>query len=206
MKNVKNKRLHLTHFFTYNINSLLRTHFAFLALLSLAFNYASAQEREYIVTNYGDTIYGKVTRGMNLFKSAEVILNLEDEEGHKQVINPAKVKTVRSFDGVDGDSFITTIHDQWFIKRIVDGRIKIYKWMDAAVLFISKDDSEITSAEFGGLFNRKKSHEQVRALIQDNPSILAEFDTMKGSERNIFYIIEKYNNPGKLIPTVSADR
>lgn len=184
----------------------MRTQFAFLTLLFLAFSYATAQEREYIVTNYGDTIYGKVTRGTNLLKPAEVILKLEDEDGNKQVINPAKVKTVRSFNGVDGDSFIATIHDQWFVKTIVNGRIKIYKFMDAAVLFVSKDDSEITSAEFGGFFNKKKAHDQVRALIQDYPAILAEFDTMKGSERNIFYIIQKYNDLGKLIPTVSTAR
>ncbi len=40
----------------------------------------------------------------------------------------------------------------------------------------------------------KKAHAQVRLLIEDNSKILKEFDSLKGSERNIMYIIKKYNN------------
>lgn len=57
---------------------------------------------------------------------------------------------------LDGKSLIPTIHDQWFVKRIVDGRIKVYIFMDVALLFIPKDDSEITTAEFGGFSPRSK--------------------------------------------------
>ncbi len=162
-----------------------------------------AQEREYIVTKSKDTIYGSVTRGTKIFNPAEVKLKFKDEAGNESVIDPAEVKTIRSLNGVDGDSFISTIHDQWFVKRIVDGRIKIYKFMDVALLFISKDDSEITSAEFGGFSPRSKGHAQIKELIKDNPEISMEFDTMKGSEKNILYIINKYNEVEKILPPVN---
>jgi len=161
-----------------------------------------AQEREYIVTKSKDTIYGSVTRGTRILNPAEVQLKFKDEAGNKSIIAPAEVKTIRSLNGVDGDSFIYTIHDQWFVKRIIDGRIKVYKFMDVALLFISKDDSEITSAEFGGFSPRSKGHAQIKEMIKDNPEISLEFDTMKGSEKNIFYIINKYNEAEKILPAV----
>ncbi len=48
-------------------------------------------------------------------------------------------------------------------------------------------------ADFGGFGSRKKAHSQIRNLVKDNPQILKEFDLLKGSEKNILYIIKKYN-------------
>ncbi len=153
----------------------------------------SAQEREYFVTKNNDTVYGEISRGFNLIKPNPVQYFLKDEQGNKIAINPATVKLIRSLDGVDGDSFIAPVYDRAFAKRIIDGRIQLYLSVDAAVFYTSKNGSTIQYAEMGG-FSRKKAHAEIRPLLEDNPEISKEFDTLQGSERNIRYIIEKYNS------------
>ena len=156
-----------------------------------------SQEKEYLVTNNNDTIYGKVIRGTNYLNTSKVIFKIKDDTGKKTIIKPSEVKTIRSIKGVDGNCYITTIYDEWFIKRVINGRIKVYQLIDGVIFFVSKDDSDIVSTDIGWFFSGKKAHSQVRSLIEDNPEILKEFDTLKGTEKNTMYIIEKYNNAEK---------
>lgn len=153
-----------------------------------------AQEREYIVTIDNDTIYGKVTRRTNLLDPSKIKFKVKDEKGNKSVFKPSDAKSIRSIKGIDGNCFIVTIYDHWFLKRIINGRIKVYNLIDGTLFFVSKNDSEIKSTDIGGIFTRKKAHSQISPLIKDNPKILKEFETLEGSMKNIFYIIEKYND------------
>lgn len=156
-----------------------------------------SQEKEYVITNKNDTIYGKVIRGSNFLNPSKVIFKIKNKEGKKFVINPSEVKTIRSIKGIDGNCHITTIYDKWFIKRIIEGRIKVYQLIDGVLIFVSKDDSEIVSTDIGWFFAGKKAHAEVRALIDDNPEILKEFDTLRGNQDNCMYIIEKYSKAAK---------
>lgn len=168
-----------------------------LSLILFSFTTAKSQEKEYLVTINNDTIYGKIIRGTNYLNPSKIIFKIKDEKGKKRKINPSKVKTIRSIKGVDGDCYIKTIYGDWFIKKIIDGRIQVYQLIDGVVFYVSKDNSEIVSTDIGWFFSGKKAHSQVRPLIEDNPKILKEFDTLKGTENNIKYIIEKYNNAEK---------
>lgn len=153
-----------------------------------------AQEEEYIVTNSNDTVFGKITRSTNLLNTAEVRYKIKDINGNKSLIDPGKVKFIKSLDGVDGDCIIATVYDRWFIKRIINGRIKVYQLVDGIIFFTSKDGSEIVSNDFGGFNRREDSMDRIRPLIEDNAVILEEFNSMKGSQKDIIYIIEKYND------------
>lgn len=156
-----------------------------------------AQEKEFIVTNDNDTIYGKVVRGTNFLNPSKVVFRIKDEQGHKTRIDPKEVKTIRSIKGVDGNCIIKTIYDVWFAKRIIDGRIEVFQLIDGVMFFTSKGGGNIKRADFGGFGSRKKAHSQIRLLINDNAEILKEFDVMKGSAKNILNIIQKYNNSYK---------
>lgn len=181
---------------------ILRTFSIFIAAIFLIIHDNSAQEREYIVTNNNDTIYGKVSRRIQIWTTSETKFILKDENGNKSSVNPAEVKIIRSFNGVDGDSFIATAYDQWFAKRIIDGRIKVYLSLDTALFYTSKDNSGLRYTEFGGFTSKKKAHALIRPLIEDNPVILKEFDSLKGSEANILYIIKKYNALENRLPVL----
>jgi hypothetical protein len=170
----------------------------FLIVLTLFISFKSiSQEKEYIVTNNNDTIYGKVIRGTNWLNTSEVIFKIKDNKGKKTLIKPSEVKTIRSLKGVDGECFIITIYDKWFLKKIIDGRIKVYQLIDGTILYVSKDDSDIMSTDIGLFFSSKKAHSQIRPLIEDNPSILKEYNSLKGSSKNILRIIKKYNRSQK---------
>jgi len=153
-----------------------------------------AQEEEYFVTNSNDTIFGKISRSTNLLNTAEVRFKIKDSNGNKSRIDPANIKFIKSLDGVDGDCIIATVYDRWYIKRIIDGRINVYQLVDGIIFYTSKGDSDITSTDFGGLNKREDSMDRIRPLIEDNPIILQEFNSMKGSQKDILYIIEKYND------------
>ncbi len=156
-----------------------------------------SQEKEYIVTNKNDTIYGKVIRGTNYLNPSKVVFKIKNKGGKKTLIKPSEVKTIRSIEGVDGDCYITTIYDKWFIKEIINARINVYQLIDGAIFFVSKDNSEIVSTYIGSFFSSEKAHSQIRPLIEDNPLILKEFDALKGTEQNIMEIIRTYNNSEK---------
>jgi len=168
-----------------------------LVLILFAPFISISQEKEYIVTNNNDTIFGKVIRGTNYLNPTKVTFKIKNKKGKKTLINPSEVKTIRSMRGIDGDCYISTIYDKWFIKKIINGRITVYQLIGGVVFYVSKDDSKIVSTDIGWFFSGKKAHAQVRLLIEDNSEILKEFDSLKGSERNIMYIIKKYNNAEK---------
>jgi hypothetical protein len=153
-----------------------------------------AQVKEYLVTNSNDTIFGKISRSTNLLNTAEVRFKIKDSNGNKSLLDPGDVKFIRSLDGVDGDCIIATVYDRWYIKRLINGRINVYQLVDGIIFYTSKDDSDITSTDFGGLNQREDSMDRIRPLIEDNPIILQEFNSMKGSQKDILYIIEKYND------------
>jgi hypothetical protein len=166
----------------------------FLIIIALFVSFKSvAQEKEYIVTNDNDTIYGKVTRGTNWLNTSEVIYKIKDSEGKKTRINPSEVRMIRSLKGADGDCFIVTIYDKWFLKKIMAGRINVFQLVDGVILYVSKDGSDITSTDIGWFFSSKKAHSQIRPLLEDHPTILREYDSLKGTTKNILQTIEKYN-------------
>lgn len=167
--------------------------YSILILIQLSFAYVKAQEKEYIVTTENDTIYGKIIRATKHLNPSKVVYKIKDEQGKKYLINPSEVKTIRSINGVDGNCVIKTIYDKFFIKEIIDGRIKVFQSIESVIFYLSKDEEEIMLADFGGFGSRKKAHSQIRNLVKDNPQILKEFDLLKGSEKNILYIIKKYN-------------
>lgn len=167
--------------------------YSILILIQLSFADVRAQEKEYIVTKEDDTIYGTIIRGTNYLNPSKVVYKILDEHGKKHLINPSEVKTIRSINGVDGNCVIKTIYDKYFIKEIIDGRIKVFQSIESVIFYLSKDDEEIMLADFGGFGSRKKAHSQIKTLVKDNAKILSEFDSLKGSEKNILYIIEKYN-------------
>ncbi|RZN82893.1 MAG: hypothetical protein EVB11_06890 [Winogradskyella sp.] len=164
----------------------------FFTLLILAVS--TAQEKEYVVTKKGDTIYGKVTRATGFLNPSKVKFKIKDINGDKKVLNPKNVETIKSLKGIDGKSIIKTVYDDWYVKLIIDGKIKVYQLVDGIIFFISKDNSKIKSNDFGGFNNRKESHSRIRPLFSDNPTILKEFDSLVGTEKNIKYMIEKYNS------------
>lgn len=168
-----------------------------LILFFLSFHTFFAQEKEYIVTNSNDTIYGTVKRKVDLLVMPGVKYMFKDEQGNKTEVDPEWIRFIRSLDGVDGDSYIATAYGKWFAKRIIEGRIEVYQAVDSSVFFTSKDGSDLEFKEFGGFASRKIGHEEVRPLLVDNPVILQEFDSLEGSSANILYIIKKYNNFGK---------
>lgn len=169
-----------------------------LILISLLISFKSvSQEQEYIVNNSNDTIYGKIIRGTNWLDTSDVIFKFKGNNGKKKLIDPSDIKTIRSLKGTDGDCFIITIYDKWYLKNIIDGRIQVYQLVDGVIFYVSKDDSEIMSTDIGWPLSREKAHSQIRPLIEDNPSILKEYDSLEGSSKNILRIIEKYNTSQK---------
>ena len=80
------------------------------------------------------------------------------------------------------------------MKRIINDKIKVYQLVDGVLFFTSKDNSEIESTDFGGLDTCENGLNRIRPLIEDNPIIIEEFNSMKESQKNILYIIEKYND------------
>lgn len=151
-----------------------------------------SQEKEYVVLNNNDTIYGEVIRAINYLDTSKIIFILKGKKGKKR-IKPSEVSTIRSIKGVDGDCYITTINDKLFAKKIVDGRIKVYQLIEGVIFYVSKDNSDIIATDIGWPFSQKKAHSQIRPLIKDNPEILKELDSLNGSARNMIHIIEKYN-------------
>ncbi|MBT8245890.1 MAG: hypothetical protein HKP48_00220 [Winogradskyella sp.] len=167
---------------------------AILFLNLLIFTISIAQEREYVITKKKDTIYGKVTRATSLLNAPKVKFKIKDLNGHKIILKPADVETIKSLKGVDGKSIIRTVYDDWYVKQIIDGRIKVYQLLDGVIFYMSKDSSKIRLNDFGGFNSRKESHARIRPLFSDNPTILKEFDSLVGTEKNIKYMIKKYNS------------
>ncbi len=123
------------------------------------------KENIYIVTKNDDTIYGKLIRVKDFVDPRKIIYKIRDSNGEKTIVNPAEIKLMRSLKGVDGDCTITTIYDEFFIKKIVDGRINVFQLIDSAIFFKSKDSREIKEASFGGFESRKKSHFEIRVVV-----------------------------------------
>lgn len=168
-----------------------------LLFFVVSFETGFAQEREYIVTNSHDTIYGSLKRKFDLLDRPGVDYILRDEQGNKIKVDPAETRLLRSLDGVDGDCFIATAYGRWFAKRIIEGKIDVFQTVDSTIFYVSKDGSELEFKNFGGFASRKTGHEEVRPLFLDNPEILEEFDALKGSQANILYIIQKYNDAAR---------
>jgi len=164
----------------------------FILSFSLSFQ-SKAQEKEYAVTNTNDTIYGKIIRYSSFFDPHDYKFKIKDENGDKTLLEAFDVKLIRSLKGVDGDSYIFPCYNKFFVKRVINGKISLYHSLNPPLVCISKGNSTIEATDIGGFFSREKSHSQIRPLLEDNPEILKEFDTLEGSAKNIYYIIEKYN-------------
>lgn len=169
----------------------------FIAFFFIICTKSIAQENEYIVTITNDTIYGKITRTLNILIKPEVNYKIRDANGNNKLINPAEIKLIRSIDVVDGDCFITTIYNEFYIKRIINGKIQVYQLVDGVLFFTSKDGSEISFTDFGGFNKREDGLNNIRPLIEDDPIILKEFNSMIGSQNNIIDMIQKYNDSAK---------
>lgn len=157
------------------------------------FTVCIAQEKEYAVTKEGDTLYGKITRANSFFNPSKVRFKIKDENGNKRLLYPNEVETIKSLKGVDGQCIIKTVYNKWFVKMIIDGKIKVYQLIDGVIFYTSKYNSEIKLNDFGGFNIKKESHSKIRLLLNDNADILKEFDSLDGTQKNILYIIKKYN-------------
>lgn len=164
-----------------------------LILLLLMTSISSAQDQEYIVTKANDTIYGKVTRRTSTLDPSIISFKIKTSTGRKQIFRASEVKLIRSLKGIDGDCFIETARDIWFIKRIVDGKIIVYQAIAAIIYFVSKEGSPLKAIDMGGFSSRKKPHAQIRPYLEDQPEVLKAFDGLNGSVKNILYSIEEYN-------------
>lgn len=164
-----------------------------LFLLSV-FTTATAQESEFLITKNNDSIFGEIRRNTTFFNPTRVRFKIKDEKGDKKLIDPAEIKQIRSFNGLYGDCIIKPVHDEWYAKRIIDGKIEVYMMLDEVIFYTSKNNSDLEFKDFGGFNSRKNAHAEIRPLVADNPEILEEFDTLSGSQKNILYIIEKYND------------
>ncbi|MGB1308915.1 MAG: hypothetical protein ACPG6B_08405 [Oceanihabitans sp.] len=151
-----------------------------------------AQEKEYLVTLKNDTVFGKIYRSTNFTNPSKITFKIKDENGNKSLINPSEIKVIKSLKGVDGDCFIVPYNNQFYLKKIISGRINVYQLINAAILYVSKENSEIFATDIG-LFSRKKSKQQIRLLLADNLEIVKELDVLKGSSKNILKLINKYN-------------
>ena len=152
-----------------------------------------AQEKEYIVSNENDTIYGKVKRSTDPIFPGRTCFKIKTEDGQKVKVKPSEFKYVSTIDGLDGESFFVSWADKFFLKRIIDGKIKVYLDLQISMYFTSKEGSSISLTDFGGIVSRKKPYSQARELIKDNPQVLKEFDSLSGRLKNILYIIKIYN-------------
>jgi hypothetical protein len=178
--------------FKNKIRHILKT--IILLFNMLVLSVCIAQEKEYAVTKKGDTLYGKITRANSFLSPSKVRFKLKESNGNKRFLYPNGVETIYSLKGVDGECIIKSVYDKWFVKMIIDGKIKVYQQLDGVIFYTSKGHSEIKLTDFGGLNNRKDSHSRIRLLLKDNSEILKEFDALEGTQNNILYIIEKYNN------------
>ncbi|WP_418509350.1 hypothetical protein [Corallibacter sp.] len=167
-------------------------HVGFLLMFFCGY-YAVSQNREYVVTKNNDTIYGKLMRTSSIINPSKIGYVIKDMNGEKHDLHPKDVKLLRSLKGVDGDCVILPYNDDFFIKEIISGRICVYQHIDNVIYLVSKDGGKITYIDSGLFWSPKKAHAQIRALIMHNSEILKIFDSMKGSEKNVFYIINKYN-------------
>ncbi|MBU2945782.1 hypothetical protein [Zobellia uliginosa] len=170
-----------------------------LIIMILIYNNCMSQNKEYIVTFDNDTIYGKVKRRTDLGGPKLTQFHYKFKEDNKKYrpIKPSEVKFFHTIDGVDGDAFFVSRDKHFFLERIVDGEIRLFKSVvslanEKPSYYYIKNNSILRSTSIGT--SRKKSHGQIRTLLEDKPKILQEFETLKGSLDNIKYIIEKYNN------------
>tara|TARA_R110000868_G_scaffold27279_2_gene103869 strand:- start:9 stop:551 length:543 start_codon:yes stop_codon:yes gene_type:complete len=168
-----------------------------IGIFTSFYTVSKAQEKEYIVTFENDTIYGNVKRKMD-YGYARNNFKFKEKKQKKRVIKPDEIKFFQTIDGFDGNGFFESINKTYFLQRIINGRIKLYISVgnlqgEAPSYYFSKDNSIINSSSIGDTFSREKSHNQIRKLIEDKPEILKEFDLLKGSKKNIKYIINKYN-------------
>ena len=167
-----------------------------LLLLSifLSGNLQAQIQQEYVVTNESDTIFGKVIRGTRYDSPSVVIFKIIDNEGKKHDVNPDEVQLIRSFQGSDGDSEIITIEKKYFAKKVLSGRITMYRTVETEHYYVSKNNKDLELIFFGGATSPKIAHSEIRALIKDNRAVAKEFDKLSGTEKNIFYILKKYNS------------
>ncbi|ARV08790.1 hypothetical protein BTO05_03730 [Winogradskyella sp. PC-19] len=110
------------------------------------FAVCTAQEHEYLVTKKGDTIYGKVTRATSFLNPSKI--KFKAINGDKKTLLPEDVETIKSLKCVDGQSIIKTIYDEWYIRLVIDGRIKVYQLLDGVIFYTSKDGSKIRLNDF----------------------------------------------------------
>ncbi|MEO2060267.1 MAG: hypothetical protein ABGW76_09325 [Mesonia sp.] len=166
-------------------------------ILFLAASSINAQEtikNEYAILKNGDTIFGKVKRRTHWYNTSKINFIVKQENGEKLFLTPKNTTLIRSLNGVDGDCIIKPVYENCFSKREINGRIEVFMDLSTSIFYLSKNNSRLEYVEIGGFFTRKEAHEQVRPYLADNLEILYEYDQLVGSAKNIFYIIEKYNN------------
>ena len=168
-----------------------------LILVLLGFSaQLSAQKEEYIVTFKNDTIYGDIKEVVNInsIYSYNAKFKIKNAKGAKKIIKPDEVQFVSLVDKSGQESFYVSISNSVFLKRVLDGRIKLYLLTDKTRYYIAKDQSGLEATCYGAPFSRKKSHLHLQEFLKDKPEILKEFHSLKGSIKNIKYIIKKYND------------
>lgn len=173
---------------------MCKTQIIITTLLAILCMPCLAQQKEYIVSYTHDTIYGEIKRKSNLLNPSKVDYKIKLSNGARVDIDPREIKYIKTFNGVDGNSLLEAYAESSFVKLVLDGRIRLYHMPDSAIHFISKDQSDIKMTNIGLLFTNEQAHKELEDLLLDNRDIYNEFMELKGTFKNIRYIIEKYNS------------
>jgi hypothetical protein len=173
----------------------------YLILLLICSVSINAQNKDYIITNELDTIYGKVKRanfGILKFKKGETIIKyitIEDKiteyysSGKAQLFEV--VKTPKEM-GVNSEKI--------FMLKIVNGKIKLFAnyTQSGNSYFISKDNSNLEYL-YGGWHLKLKTNSSkiLRKYISDNEKVLKKFNEFvlsKPKHDEILEFINEYND------------
>ncbi len=173
----------------------LKTHIIILFFIPLI---SISQNNDYFITKGNDTIYGRIKWGSH---------TLVPNSG-KEKIKADSNKIIGYYTESNNEFYESVISPFYggnkepvFLLRLISGKINLYsrltnKEYGITTYYTSKNNTNPIALFDNDVFSNKKRHRKVRKLIEDNPSLTKEFDSMKGKLKNIISIIKKYNKQG----------
>ena len=163
----------------------------------LIFNKILAQNGDYIITKDFDTLYGQINgvRAVHL----KLKTGKEKKKYSSNEIFGYYSKSKNKFYQSIKSPLFSQKGESIFILRIVSGKINLYSRLintqyGITEFYIIKNNSAVFRVFTNHAFSNKKRHRKTRKLIEDNPELTKEFDLLKGTMKNIKYILNKYND------------